>query len=133
VAPRFTAIRLGETNHLVINGLWAYAFATSAEMVAVRGNTIEGGADQLIRIDSRAECNVNDNQCLQRERGGPAAVDVGGLTIIASANRVAGADGAMSVRVDPKRLAIVGNVTNSSIMVNGVILQAPWSALNVVV
>jgi hypothetical protein len=133
VGPRFTAIRLGETNHLVINGLWAYAFATPAEMVAVRGNTIEGGADQLIRIDSRAECNVNDNQCLQRERGGPPAVDVGGLTMIASANRVAGVDAGMAVRADPKRLAIVGNVTNSPITVNGTALPTPWSALNVVV
>jgi hypothetical protein len=132
IGPRFTTIRLGEANHLVFNGVWVHAFAAAGEVVAVRGNIIEGGADQLIRIDSRAECSVNDNQCLQRERGGLPAVDIGGLTVIANSNRVAGGESAMVVRADPRRLAVVGNVTSSPIVVNGAPLQTPWSGLNVV-
>ena len=130
---RVSTIRLDDGSHLVVTGAWAFAVAAGAEAAGIRGNRFEGrGRSSLVRVLVLGDCAFNDNRCLQLMPGDLPVVFAGGTTTIAHGNRILGGPRPLLLQADPKRLAVLGNITSGSILVGTVQLPGPWDALNVV-
>jgi len=143
-AGDYTAVRLSETETLVINGKRAYVHsravnaAASAAAVAggsnasVVGNVmVARGAAAAVRVAAGGDVIFAQNRC--ELRGSTAtAVELAARAAIVNGNRVQNR-GETSIQVaDAKaRVAAVGNVTSAAIRVGSAALPAPWADLNV--
>ena len=80
-------------------------------------------------IDAAGDCQFSENRCELRS-GSEAAVRLICGTTIVNANRVLGGEVSIDIRGDPKRVTVLGNITDRAINLgNG--LPAPWDALNI--
>jgi len=132
-AARVATIRLDDGSHLVVTGSWAFAVAAGSEAAGIHGNRLEGrGRSSLVRVVVLGDCAFDDNRCLQLMPSDEPIVLAGGMTMIAHGNRVLGGPRPLVLQADPKRLAVVGNITSGSILVGNSPLPGPWDALNVV-
>ncbi len=105
--------------------------------VAARGNQLEGfGSQAVALIYGLNDCVFTDNHCVLETPANQtinnADVVLGGLTVIASGNRVTGGAVAIGILVPAATAcSVLGNVTLGGITVDGTALAAPWAALNV--
>jgi hypothetical protein len=123
------------TRFIVVTAAAIYSFTGRREIVAVRGNLLEAfGAAPAVSITTDGDCAFNENQCLLLFENQEPVVRITVLpaTLIVGANHGRRARGVtLDLRVDPKRLTVLGNITSGSIQVNSTALAAPWDGLNV--
>ena len=99
--------------------------------VTVDGNTITGNPEipaALIVVEG--EVLVSANQ-IRTRREGATALQVRSDAISIATNRLRGGNPSAVLDVDPKRAAVVGNLTSNGIEVAGASLISPWDALNI--
>ena len=113
---------------------------TAAMQAGIHGNSFYGyGNIPMVEVSVSGACQFSDNYCSLLGGSAGIEVDLTGASIIASANRVE-----CSSEIIPLNLktvnakttnpfAVVANIANGQIQVNGNPLDAPWNHLNVII
>jgi hypothetical protein len=100
-------------------------------VVTVDTNIVGGSGEvATAQIGLAAEVVVTGNQFHARRDFGAPALDVRAIAATVSANRLRGGEPSGSLDVDPKRLAVLGNLTTTGIQVFGGPLEPRWDPLN---
>jgi hypothetical protein len=128
----FSAVTTAGNQYLVGAGA-AYAAAADVrdETVTMSDNIVTGGgATPAIRALVRGEVALATNQAQQRRETDIPAVLVQAEAATVSTNVAKGGRPSVRLLVDPKRVAVLGNLTATGIEVSGAALSAPWAPLN---
>ena len=144
----YAAVRIDEARTLVFGARRPYiatAVLSSSDAthqavargssVSVLGNVLGArGSAPTVDVMATGDCLFNDNRCELRGNTSEIAVRLAAAATIVNANRVQGGDAAIQLLGNPKRLAVVANITTGAIVVGpmppGAALPAPWDALN---
>ena len=135
----YAALRVNPTTTLVLGARRAFVVSAAVSEaaaslptanVSVRGNKLSAsGRLPAVLIDAAGDCQFSENRCELRS-GSDAAVRLICGTTIVNANRVLGGEVSIDIRGDPKRVTVLGNITDRAINLgNG--LPPPWEALNI--
>ncbi len=89
-----------------------------------------GGAAPAIRASVRGDVALATNQAQQRRETDIPAVLVQADAGTFATNVAKGGRPSVRLLIDPKRVAVLGNLTATGIEVSGAALGAPWAALN---
>ncbi|MEV4867949.1 right-handed parallel beta-helix repeat-containing protein [Streptomyces syringium] len=109
----------------------AFAHASLDVSAIVSANTFTGAAQHpAARIDVAGDAVVSANQFRQHGDSDPAALTVRARTATVSANRARGGLPSIHLDVDPRWLAVLGNITSGGIDPEGDI-DPKWLKLNV--
>lgn len=136
LVPGFAFLPL-ETQMVYLNAFRIDVAALVPESVAVRTNQMRGqqATAPLVEIDQTIGClfDQNDGEMSgdAAGRGAVPLVEIAGQHIGAASNRLIGGRGQISLRLETKSFAVLGNITSGPIQVSGAPLPAPWDALNV--
>ena len=103
--------------------------------VSVLGNVLGSrGSSPAVDVMATGDCLFNDNRCELRGNTSAIAVRLAAAATIVNANRVQGGDTSIQLLGNPKRLAVVANITTGAIVVGpippGAGLPGPWDVLN---
>jgi Family of unknown function (DUF6519)/Right handed beta helix region len=123
-------VGVGEAT-FAIGPMAAYAVEFVPAAVTVDTNIVSGGGDRaaaLIGVAGDVVCT--GNQLHNRNDAPFPALRLVARTATVGQNRFRGGDPSAELDVDPKRLAVVGNLSTAHITVFGNLLNAPWDALN---
>jgi hypothetical protein len=124
------ALGTGVAN-FAISSLAAFAADLREATVTVEANTIAGGGETpTTLVGVGGEVVLTGNHMQTRRQTGAPALHLLGLAATVSANRFRGGEPSVRIEIDPKRIAVVGNLSSLGIVVNGGPLDPPWSALN---
>jgi hypothetical protein len=126
----FTSVQAATSAYL-IGAKTAFGFAPTEVSAIVSANTVTGGGRApatLIVVPGDAV--VANNQSRQTREAAFASVELAASSATVSANRARGGRPSMDLTVDPKRVAVLGNITSLGITVAGNPLGAPWVPLN---
>jgi hypothetical protein len=144
-AARNEAVAGYEIEAIFGDRLVVLAASSGRGYAAVRGNYLESrGGSSAALVRAGINCIFSENRCLQNPVFNPSVVlpaiaVVGAFTVVAGNNYLARpyvdqSGPGLALQVDPKRCTVLGNIVEQgNIQVNGVVLGAPWSALNVVI
>ena len=112
------------------HGALAAAAVGGPAAVTLEGNVVSGNREiQAVVVAVEGDVVVHGNQVRTSAEGAPALLVRASSASVAT-NRLRGGNPSADLEVDPKRLAVVGNLTSSGITVGGAALGSPWSALN---
>jgi hypothetical protein len=97
----------------------------------VDGNVVSGNCTSaaIVHISVAGDVVVESNQIRARLQGAQALFDRASSATV-SANRLRGGSRTAELIVDPKRAAVIGNLSNSDIHLSGAPLGPPWDSLN---
>jgi hypothetical protein len=128
----FAAVSTGAQQYLVGGGAaFAAAVDVRAETVTVSDNIVTGGGvAPAIRAAVRGAIALATNQAQQRRETEVPAVLVQADAGTFATNVAKGGRPSVRLLIDPKRVAVLGNLTATGIEVSGAALSAPWDALN---
>lgn len=119
-----------QTGYLIGHQIIISAFTGRANtMAVVEGNTITGaGGAAAAMVGIGGDLVVSGNQF--RQVGDLPALHVVAGSATVTGNRARGGSPSILLQLDPQRMAVLGNLTSSGVVVNGTALGAPWAALN---
>ena len=124
VSPETPGVVLGT------HGALAAAAVGGPSAVTLDGNVVTGNAEiQAVVVAVEGDVVVSGNQVRTRVEGAPA-LSVRASSATVATNRLRGGSPSADLDVDPKRVAVVGNLTSLGITLSGSPLIAPWDALN---
>lgn len=119
------------TATFVVGRMTAYSGASTPATVTVDTNIVAGSGEfPTALVGVAGEVVATGNQFHQRRESTTAAFRLVALAATVSANRLRGGRPSGSFDVDPKRLAVLGNLTTNRIEVFGGGLDARWDPLN---
>ena len=144
----YAAVRIDETRTLVVGDRRPYIVTAAVETDAAGAVVVRGasasvlgnilaarGKTPAVDVQASGDCLFNDNRCELRANNESAAVRITAGVTIVSANRVRSGKVSIELLGDPKRMTVLGNVTNGDITLisgdNTTQLGTPWRALNV--
>jgi hypothetical protein len=106
------------------------AAATGAATLA--GNTVFGGGNQpALTLGTASSALLHANRCVQPDGAKRPAADVTATDVAIEGNHFSGgAQPSLAITADPKRIAVLGNLTSRGIEVQGGPLGDPWRPLN---
>lgn len=115
----------------VVGGAAVFATDHTASDATVTDNALTGGGDgPAMRVGVRGNAVVSTNQARQRRETDVPSVQVAAAAMTVATNVAVGGRPSVDLRADPKRVAVLGNLTSTGIRVGGGSLGAPWDALN---
>lgn len=124
------AIATGETS-FVVGPHAAYATRFRPSTVTVDANIVSGSGELATALVGVAgEVVASANQLHARMQGGAAALHVRASAASVSTNRLRGGEPSGVLDVDPKRIAVLGNLATNGITVAGAPLFSPWDQFN---
>ena len=144
----YAAVRIDEARTLVFGARRPYIVTAVLSLsdatrppvargsgVSVLGNVFGSrGSAPAVDVMATGDCLFNDNRCELRGNTGAIAVRLAAAATIVNANRVQGGDTAIQLLGNPKRIAVVANITTGAIVVGpmppGAALPGPWDVLN---
>ena len=121
-----------ETSGVVLSthGALAAAAVGGPSTVTLEGNVVAGNAEvPAVVVAVEGDVVAHGNQ-VRTSAEGASALQVRATSASVATNRLRGGNPSAQLDVDPKRLAVLGNLTSSGITVAGSPLGSPWSALN---
>ncbi|MEU2514781.1 right-handed parallel beta-helix repeat-containing protein [Streptomyces syringium] len=122
---------VGDRISYLIGRHTAFAHASRDVSATVSANTFTGAAQHpAARIDVAGDAVVSANQFRQHGDSDPAALTVRAGTATVTANRARGGLPSIHLDVDPRWLAVLGNITSGGIDPEGDI-DPKWLKLNV--
>jgi hypothetical protein len=99
--------------------------------ITVDTNVVGGGGGQpAVLVAAPAEVVFTGNHCQQRTDTEAAALHLVASAATVSANRLRGGKPSGQLVVDPLRLAVLGNLSSTGILMSGNVLGLPWQPLN---
>ncbi len=128
----FTVVA-GERSSFLVGGGAAFAAAAedAAEKATVSDNIVTGGGRApALRAVVRGEVVLATNQAHQKRDTDLPAILVRCEALTVSTNVAKGGRPSVQLLVDPKRVAVLGNLTATGIEVSGSALGLPWEPLN---
>jgi len=115
----------------VVGDKAVYAAAFARATVTVDTNIVAGSGElPTVLVGVAGEVVATGNQFHARIEGGAPAFRLFASAATVSANRLRGGRPSGSFDVDPKKLAVLGNLTTNGIEVFGGPLSPPWDPLN---
>jgi hypothetical protein len=109
----------------------AYAVAFRPATVTLDTNIVSGSGELATALVGVAgEVVASANQLHARMQGGAAALHVRASAASVSTNRLRGGEPSGVLDVDPKRVAVLGNLATNGITVAGGALPSPWDQFN---
>lgn len=115
----------------VVGSKMIWGFARGEVCATIEGNVAAGsGRGQAVLIDVGGDVVVSSNQCWQAANSGLPALDVRANSATVNANRARAGKPSIAIAVDPARMAFLGNVMTSGVVVPGG-LDPKWQPLNV--
>lgn len=110
----------------------AFAVVSSPASVTVDNNIVGGGGElPAVLIGVFGDVVATGNQVHQQQETDAPALLVTANVATVSANRLRGGRPSGELRVDPERIAVLGNLSSGGIFVGGGQLQPPWLPLNI--
>jgi hypothetical protein len=111
-------------------------FTAGRDTASVRGNTVSGGGrEPAVRARVSGAAVLSDNRCRHKGERGIAAFALSALSAAISANHLEVESKRVAIDADvaASSAAVVGNVTNGGIEVDGTTLTGAWAGVNVFV
>jgi hypothetical protein len=112
----------------------AYLQRETVAHVALSGNSLQGGADDVaIVVSTGGNVIMTANRCVQPGTAEQQVVRIAAGVAIVQGNRLVGGDPSMTMAVNPDAATVIGNITSGGIQINGTMVDntnKPWSSLN---
>jgi hypothetical protein len=129
----------GDINELKPHASWSPLILDGAEQLPAAltflGNTVHGGGVKpAVQVIILGDLILSSNAVLQPPGSDAPAIEARAGTATVQGNQVRAAKGP-NLRLlvdDPRKVAVVGNISTGPIMIGAAQLSAPWASLNVV-
>lgn len=126
----YTAV-FGSAGSFLLSPKFSFALLANHVSAIVSGNTVTGGGrTPATLITVGGDAVVANNQSRQLLETDIPSIRLTASSATVSANRARGGRPSIDITVDPKRLAVLGNITSFGITVGGNPLGGPWAPLN---
>jgi hypothetical protein len=134
---KFNAVQSAPGQLVVVGDLVLVAVAEGMQLAAVRGNVLEGASaaaftptGSFVALTATGSCIFTDNQGLLAAAGRTLA-SIGAPVVAAANNILTGGTPPLQISAPENRFTVLGNITSTTIMVNGQPLAGVWAPLNV--
>jgi hypothetical protein len=135
---KFNVVQTAPGQLVVVGDLVLVAVAEGMQLGAVRGNVLAGASasafgpplPSFVTLTTTGSCIFTDNQALLAASG-RALASLGAPVVAAANNMLNGGTPPLQISAPENRFTLLGNITSSTIMVNGQPLAGVWAPLNV--
>jgi len=136
---KFNVVQTAPSQLILVGDLVLVAMAEGMQLAAVRGNVLAGASANVfgppippsfVGLTVTGSCIFTDNQAVLAASG-RALASLGAPVVAAANNILNGGTPPLQIGAPENRFTVLGNITSTTIMVNGQPLAGVWAPLNV--